>query len=78
MQDEGFTLNENLFYYVDKGGQHSEYYWGRRFSWPMLSLYGTVQSLGYAEHHSQQRKAQHKQHVPLTVSSDDVLSRAGC
>ena len=24
----GYKLNDNLFYYLDHGGQHSEKYWG--------------------------------------------------
>jgi predicted alpha/beta superfamily hydrolase len=35
----GFTLDVNEFYYLDKGGQHSEYYWGARFWVPMIYLY---------------------------------------
>lgn len=29
----------NLFYYLDKGGQHNEYYWGRRFNNPLKNLF---------------------------------------
>jgi hypothetical protein len=32
--------DENLWYYLDKGGQHSEYYWGRRFHVPMMAMFG--------------------------------------
>lgn len=35
----GYRTNQTLFYYLDKGGQHNEYYWGRRFNVPMLKLY---------------------------------------
>jgi len=35
----GFALNQTLFYYLDKGGQHSESYWGKRFHVPMTDLY---------------------------------------
>lgn len=28
METLGFTLQDNLFYYLDHGGQHSESYWG--------------------------------------------------
>eukprot|EP00048_Salpingoeca_helianthica_P018008 m.240201 g.240201 ORF g.240201 m.240201 type:complete len:397 (-) comp23171_c0_seq1:24-1214(-) len=35
----GYHLDDNLFYYVDQGGQHSEVYWGRRFHVPMAALY---------------------------------------
>lgn len=36
----GYVANSSLFYYLDQGGQHSEYYWGRRFNMPMIYLYG--------------------------------------
>ena len=39
MDKIGYKANETLFHYVDKGGQHNEYYWGRRFSVPMTKLY---------------------------------------
>lgn len=42
MEDLGFRLNDNLFYYLDEGGQHNEYYWGRRFNIPMEDLYPIV------------------------------------
>lgn len=35
----GYKLNSTLFYYLDKGGQHSEAYWGKRFHYPVISLY---------------------------------------
>ena len=38
-QSDGWVLNQTLFYYVDKGGQHNEYYWGQRFWIPMTYLY---------------------------------------
>ncbi len=34
--------DENLWYYLDKGGQHNEYYWGRRFHVPMIALFGSA------------------------------------
>lgn len=34
-----YVININLFYYLDKGGKHSEIYWGRRFWIPMRALY---------------------------------------
>lgn len=37
---KGYELGKNLFYYLDKGGQHSESYWGKRFWVPMTDLYG--------------------------------------
>lgn len=39
MEELGFVLDKDLFYYLDQGGQHSEYYWGRRFDVPMKDLY---------------------------------------
>ena len=35
----GYKPNQALFYYLDKGGQHSEAYWGRRFNIPLMYLY---------------------------------------
>jgi predicted alpha/beta superfamily hydrolase len=35
----GYKTNQTLFYYLDKGGQHSEAYWGKRFYIPMINLY---------------------------------------
>jgi hypothetical protein len=39
IEDIGFVLNETLWYYLDEGGQHNEYYWGNRFWVPMSELY---------------------------------------
>lgn len=39
MQKLGQKMNSTLFYYLDEGGQHSEYYWGKRFYIPMEDLY---------------------------------------
>ena len=39
MEELGFVLNRNLFYYLDVGGEHNEVYWGRRFHVPMTALY---------------------------------------
>lgn len=39
MENLGFQINQNLYYYLDQGGQHSEKYWGNRFWVPMVSLY---------------------------------------
>eukprot|EP00050_Salpingoeca_kvevrii_P018058 m.70377 g.70377 ORF g.70377 m.70377 type:complete len:483 (+) comp7876_c0_seq1:1570-3018(+) len=36
----GLTFGSSVFYYLDPGAQHSEYYWGHRFNQPMLALYG--------------------------------------
>lgn len=35
----GYQSNKTLFYYLEKGGQHNEYYWGRRFHIPLTDLY---------------------------------------
>jgi predicted alpha/beta superfamily hydrolase len=35
----GFTLNDDLMYYLDHGGMHSETYWSKRFYIPMQFLY---------------------------------------
>lgn len=32
----------NLFYYLDKGGQHNEYYWGKRFHIPLKNLFSAL------------------------------------
>jgi len=34
-----YIMNKNLFYYLDKGGQHSEEYWAARFHIPMSAFY---------------------------------------
>jgi len=39
MEKLGFILGKDLFYYLDIGGQHNEYYWGHRFWVPMLDFY---------------------------------------
>jgi len=39
IEDIGFVLNETLWYYLDEGGQHNEYYWGKRFWVPMSEMY---------------------------------------
>lgn len=36
---KGYIESQNLFYFLDKGGQHSESYWGKRFWIPMTDLY---------------------------------------
>jgi hypothetical protein len=38
----GFTLDVNEFYYLDEGGKHNEYYWGERFWIPMTYLYPPI------------------------------------
>lgn len=35
----GYQMNTDLFYYLDHGGQHNEYYWGHRFNHPLEALY---------------------------------------
>eukprot|EP01130_Rhizamoeba_saxonica_P002621 TRINITY_DN1238_c0_g1_i1.p1 TRINITY_DN1238_c0_g1~~TRINITY_DN1238_c0_g1_i1.p1 ORF type:complete len:284 (-),score=33.79 TRINITY_DN1238_c0_g1_i1:60-911(-) len=35
----GYIEDVNLYYYVDQGASHSEYYWGKRFYIPMVYLY---------------------------------------
>merc|ERR1712137_1189985 len=39
LESLGFQINSTIFYYLDKGGQHNETYWGRRFYIPMSYLY---------------------------------------
>jgi len=41
LEHVGFILGENLDYYLQIGGQHSEYYWGKRFHVPMTYFYKT-------------------------------------
>lgn len=35
----GKRLNQDLFFYMDPGAQHSELYWGRRFWRPMVHMF---------------------------------------
>jgi len=39
IQSLGYVMNQTLFYYLDNGGQHNEYYWGHRFWIPMTYLF---------------------------------------
>lgn len=39
MEALGFQEGKDLWYYLDKGGKHNEYYWGKRFWVPMKDLY---------------------------------------
>jgi hypothetical protein len=39
MESAGLVLDDTVHYYLARGAQHSETYWGRRFWSPMLSLY---------------------------------------
>ena len=39
INDLGFTLGKYLDVYLDEGGQHNEYFWGKRFHVPMSALY---------------------------------------
>lgn len=41
-QSLGWTLDENLFYYLMKGGSHNERSWGTRFYVPMTYLYPVI------------------------------------
>ncbi len=36
---KGWTLNDNLYLYLDEGGQHNEYFWGRRFHHVLEALF---------------------------------------
>jgi len=38
-EELNYVINQTLFYYLDDGGQHNEYYWGRRFWVPMTYFY---------------------------------------
>lgn len=35
----GFTIGQNLFWFLQRGGQHNEYFWSSRFRHPMQWLY---------------------------------------
>eukprot|EP01095_Lingulamoeba_sp_RSL-Kostka_P007819 TRINITY_DN2548_c0_g1_i1.p1 TRINITY_DN2548_c0_g1~~TRINITY_DN2548_c0_g1_i1.p1 ORF type:complete len:390 (-),score=110.83 TRINITY_DN2548_c0_g1_i1:37-1206(-) len=39
LEKDGYKMNDTLYYYLDNGGQHNEYYWGKRFYNPMLDFY---------------------------------------
>ncbi len=39
IMSKGWTLNENVLLYLDDGGQHNEYFWGRRFPVVMSAMY---------------------------------------
>lgn len=39
MEERGYVLDTNLFYYWDKGGQHTESSWGNRFYVPLGYLF---------------------------------------
>ena len=43
MEGLGFHINSTIYYYLDKGGQHNEAYWGARFWVPMVDFYGGPQ-----------------------------------
>ncbi len=36
---KGWTLDQRIFFYLDDGGQHNEYFWGRRFPVVMSAMY---------------------------------------
>lgn len=42
LENYGYAVNSTLFYFLDEGGEHNEYYWGRRFWRPMTDLYPPV------------------------------------
>jgi hypothetical protein len=39
LESLGFQLGGNLSYYLDHNGEHSEYFWGKRFHVPLAALY---------------------------------------
>lgn len=39
LESLGMSYDQDLFYYLDKGGMHNEKYWGDRFHVPMSVLY---------------------------------------
>ncbi len=39
LESIGYRINDTVFYYLDQGGQHNEYYWGKRFGIPLVDLY---------------------------------------
>ena len=39
---QGYVLNQTVYYYLDPGGRHNEYFWGKRFHVPMTDLYPPV------------------------------------
>ena len=42
INNHGFKLNEDLFYYFEKGGEYSVKYWRERFFIPMQYFYGKI------------------------------------
>jgi hypothetical protein len=34
-----YHIDNDLYYYLDHGGEHSEWYWQQRFWHPIVSLY---------------------------------------
>eukprot|EP01094_Clydonella_sp_ATCC50884_P023339 TRINITY_DN5565_c0_g1_i2.p1 TRINITY_DN5565_c0_g1~~TRINITY_DN5565_c0_g1_i2.p1 ORF type:complete len:337 (+),score=85.87 TRINITY_DN5565_c0_g1_i2:515-1525(+) len=45
MQNLGFVMDKDLFYYLDEGASHNELYWGLRFHYPMTALYPITEIL---------------------------------
>lgn len=43
-QGLGWTLDQNLWYYLDVGADHEEYYWGKRFHISMQDFYSVKPS----------------------------------
>ena len=39
MRALGKIPNQTLFYYLDPGASHNEYFWGHRFHVPLQDLY---------------------------------------
>ena len=39
LKSKGYKDKTNIFYYLDKGGQHNEDSWGKRFSIPLSDLF---------------------------------------
>ena len=48
----GWTLGTDLYYFLDRGGCHSEAYWGARLALPLRALYGVPSSAGAARRSS--------------------------
>jgi pullulanase len=39
IEDLGWTFNQNIFTYFQQGGQHNEYYWGKRFPHVLSTMF---------------------------------------
>lgn len=40
LQDKGYKLGKDIFWYFDKNGKHNEASWGKRFKLPLLFFFG--------------------------------------